>query len=243
MVTLSAEPLKEGARNAGQALSATALTIVPAAKDTLAIVPNTVSGLQDRIASTRKLTKRATTIATAGVIVAAVGATAAVVGHLVFHAHALGAYNEARRQRKAEARWEEETLDVFAQAMAACAAPSFEELYAAGPQADETGLLSAASEPGCYAILRFDEGDDLDDLLAYRDVYVGCGQDMAAAAHEQLSGAGNLYVHADVVYGQPLQVVFFPCEAPFAHAYREQLVDALGAQASYNRIAGIEEAG
>ena len=243
MATLTAEPLKEGARNAGQALSATALTIVPAAKDTLAVVPNTVSGLRGRLAASRKLTKRAATIATVGVLVAAAGATAAVVGHLVLHGKALGAYSEARRQRKAEARWEEETLDVFAQAVAACAAPSFEELYAAGPQADGTGLLAAASGPGCYAILRFDEGDDPDDLLAYRDVYVGCGQNMAAAAHEQLSGKGNLYVHADVVYGQPLQVVFFPCEAPFTYAYREQLVDALGAQASYNRIAGIEEAG
>ena len=243
MVTFDVEPLKEGAQNARQALSATALTIVPAARDTLAIVPNSVASLQGKLAARRKLSQRAAKVATAGVLVVAVGATAAVVGHLVFHGKALGAYNEARRQRKAERRWEEDTLGTFAQAVAACAAPSFEELYAAGPQADETGLLSAASEPGCYAILRFEEGDDVDDLLAYRDVYVGCGQDMAAGVHEQLSGAGNLYVHADVVYGQPLQVVFFPCEAPQLHALREQLVDALGAQASYNRIAGIEEAG
>ena len=92
------------------------------------------------------------------------------------------------------------------------------------------------SGPGCYAILAFDPEPQDGDLSVYRDVYVGAASDMAMGVHKQLSGEGNLYVHADVVYDQPVYVLFFPCEGYQLYASKERLMNALGAVESYNKI-------
>ena len=97
----------------------------------------------------------------------------------------------------------------------------------------DRALIDATSGPGCYAILRL--GDPGDDLLAYRDAYVGGGPDMADGAYSQLCGQGNLLVAADYAAAQRLEIAFFDCEAYQVDAYRERLIDAFGADESYNR--------
>lgn len=97
----------------------------------------------------------------------------------------------------------------------------------------DRALIDATSVPGCYAILRL--GDPGDDLLAYRDAYVGGGCDMADGAYSQLCGQGNLLVAADYAAAQRLEIAFFDCEAYQVDAYRERLIDAFSADESYNR--------
>lgn len=240
MFSLDLEPLKENAQTVKTTASEAVASIVPVAHDKLAIVPNTVNSISDRIAERTHSAKRTATIATVVGAAACVGACAAVIGHLVFHGKALKAYSQVRDEKKAAREWENMLDDIFADCVCACPSDDFELLYSRGSDEDMTGLLDVTMQPGCYAIMRFDDKDDFEDLCSYRDVYVGAGKNMAESVHAQLSGRGNLYVHADVVYGQPLQVLFFPCEAYQIYDYRESLIEDLGAEDSYNKISDVE---
>ena len=97
--------------------------------------------------------------------------------------------------------------------------------------------LSFAKEPGCFAILTYEPDVAADDPSAYRDVYVGASASMLEGVRKQLDGKGNLYVHADMSYGRPVYVAFFPCDESELLDERARLVKALGADESYNMVA------
>ncbi len=97
--------------------------------------------------------------------------------------------------------------------------------------------LSFAKEPGCFAILTYEPDVAADDPSAYRDVYVGASASMLEGVRKQLDGKGNLYVHADMSYGRPVYVAFFPCDESELLDERARLVKALGADDSYNMVA------
>lgn len=61
------------------------------------------------------------------------------------------------------------------------------------------------------------------------------------ASGKQLDGKGNLYVHADMSYGRPVYVAFFPCDESELLDERARLVKALGANDSYNMVASATE--
>ena len=78
------------------------------------------------------------------------------------------------------------------------------------------------------ARLHFD-GIDLDLTNAHEELVLGPDY-----AEEQFAVMG--LDHADVVYDQPVYVLFFPCEGYQLYASKERLMNALGAVESYNKI-------
>lgn len=104
---------------------------------------------------------------------------------------------------------------------------------------DASDDLGFADAPGCFAILTYDPAVDTSDPAAYRDIFVGASASMLDGVRRQLSGKGNLYVHADMEYQLPMYVYFFPCSGEDIVKLRERLIDDFDADASYNIVAGM----
>lgn len=234
-----ARSMARAAQYLGKAANELAPVALPAARDALARTPGRISALASRVRSLtpERLRKRQAVVAAcAGV--AAAGLVAAAVAHVVHHRKAAALYASAKRSAEAERQLRADRERTIADASFDCTAQEFLAAVAADELPDDFAPLSA---PGCFAICVYGEAPEKGDYDAFKDVYVGASTDMAAAAEKQLRGEGNLYVHADVVYGQPLRLFFFPCEGYEVYARKEGLVRSLAADDSYNKITEIAD--
>lgn len=182
-----------------------------------------------RTAETPKERHHAASVFGVGVAIAA-GLTVATVAHFVSKRRKTRALKEQKRRIAAAMKREKAIDRALSQAVAMRPASSLVN-KGAGEE------LDFAKACGCYAILTYDPDVAMDDPSAYRDVFVGAADSMLDNVRDQLDGKGNLYVHADMAYGLPMYVAFFPCEKDDLSAKKTQLVDVLGAAASYNAVA------
>ena len=178
--------------------------------------------------------RRKSALAIGACAFAAVGVTAAVVGHFVHKYNKNKQYRQYKRQ-VSEAVKREKLIERTVTSAVALRKAS--ELLADNAAKE----LDFAAKPGCFAIFTYDPDVENEDFSAYRDAYVGASASMLAGAQKQLKGEGNLYIHADMVYEQPVYVAFYPCEEYELYAYKEQLIDSLGAGESYNKISSLSE--
>lgn len=240
-----ARAMGRAAQYLGRAANELAPVALPAAREAIARTPGRLATIAGRV---RDLTpEKLRQKQTAAAIVAGVCAAgfAAAIAHVVHHRKVAAEYREQKRAAEEARQQRADRERVLGEAAFACTAAEFLERAqgaaagAAGADGDGAGMELDA--PGCFAIAAYDADPEQGDYAAYRDVYVGASKDAGAAARRQLEGRGNLYVHADVVYGQPLRVFFFPCEGYEVYARKEGLVRALGADSSYNKITEIAD--
>ena len=233
-----AHSLARAAQYMGKAAHELVPVVAPAARGAIARLPGAVGAAASRIrALTPERLRRDQRLGACICGVAAAGLTAAAIAHVVHHRKVAGSYREHQRMVTAAKARERDIVDALALAQEHYRAEDFEHLY---EDSGDEGLYGLDA-PGCFALLAFDPDPENGDFSGYRDCYVGASKDMARGAHRQLSGKGNLYVHADVVYGQPLYVLFFPCEEYELYARRERLIAALGSDESYNKISDLAE--
>lgn len=184
----------------------------------------------DRARNAETSDERRRAAASLGIGVAVVvGLSVATFAHFASKHRKNKAYRVQRRQIKAAVAREREIDSAIREAVAMRPAqdvldPSF------------ASEVSYASAPGCYAILTYDPDVAGSDMSAFRDVYVGAAPSMLEGVRRQLGGEGNLYVHADVVYKRPVYVGFYPCDEGDLAALRNELLIALGADESYNKV-------
>ncbi len=178
--------------------------------------------------------KAALTIGVAGL--ATVGVCAAVVGHFVHKHNKAKQYRAYKRQVNAAVKREKAIEEAVSSTVAVRSASSLIE-----SAANKTDEVDFAKASGCFAIFTYDPDVENGDYSAYRDVYVGASPSMFDGALKHIEGEGNLYVHADMVYKRPVYVAFYPCEEYELFAYKEELIDVLGANESYNKIAPLAE--
>lgn len=229
----NAQSVVRAAQYVGRAADELRPLVVPAARTALEKVPGAASCAISRVKRVTPQTIREHSLA-AGIVggVLAAGLAAATVAHFV-HRHKVARTYRLHRKHDALAAERQRTIEAtLSKATWRCTAAEFEQHFGE----DGNPALAQVSGPGCYAILAFDPEPQDGDLSAYRDVYVGAASSMAQGVHKQLSGEGNLYVHADIVYEQPVYVLFFPCEGYQLYASKERLMNALGAVESYNKI-------
>lgn len=179
-------------------------------------------------AETRDERKHAAASLGVGVAIV-VGLSVATFAHFASKHRKNKAYRAQRRQVKAAVAREREIDSAIKEAVAM--RPAQDVL-----DASFASEVSYASEPGCYAIFTYDPDVAGSDMAAFRDVYVGAASSMLEGVKKQLDGEGNLYVHADVVYKRPVYVGFYPCDESDLAALRNELVIALGADESYNKV-------
>lgn len=229
----NAQSLVRAAQYMGKAADELKPLVVPAARNALGKVPGAASCAIDRVKRITPDSIRKHSLA-AGIVggVLAAGIAAATVAHFV-HRHKVAHTYRLHRKHDELAAQRQRTIEAtLSKATWRCTAAEFEQHFGE----EGNSALAQVSCPGCYAILSFDPEPQDGDLSVYRDVFVGAASDMAKGVHKQLSGEGNLYVHADAVYEQPIYVLFFPCEGYQLYASKERLMNALGAVESYNKI-------
>lgn len=181
-----------------------------------------------RTAETPKERQHAASVFGVGVAIAA-GLTIATIAHCVSKRRKSRALKDQKRRIAAALKREKAIDHCLVKAVAMRPASAI-----LGDDAEHQ--LDFARNAGCYAILTYEPDVALDDPSAFRDVFVGSADSMLDSARDQLEGKGNLYVHADMSYGLPVYVAFFPCETEELSAKKDQLVDVLGASASYNGV-------
>lgn len=180
--------------------------------------------------------KRAKTALTAAGGVAAAGLVVATGAHFRYRRKAVKHYRANRKEQAAEKK---QLMSVETQLAEACEhvnANVFENRYAANEAGNASVPIDHLHVPGCVVILTYAQETPAADFMGYRDVLVCKGDDMAEVAHKHLSGNGNVYVHADMVYSQPVFAFFYPCDAEKLQESFDELVEKFGANASYNRI-------
>lgn len=222
----------------GQAANELAPVLSPTARDALSHVPDAVGSLREKASSlTPERAKLYQRIAIG--VGCALGAVyvGTKIARGIHHHKVTSVYRESKRAELAAREREYDIERTLSFAQEHFSAKDFEELYAENDPSTFAGLDVA----GCFAILAFEPEPVDGDMTAYRDCYVGASKNMVEGAHRQLSGNGNLYVHADVVYEQPLYVLFFPCEEYDIYARRERLIVALGSGDSYNKVSDLAE--
>lgn len=181
-----------------------------------------------RNAETPEKRQHAATVFGVGACIVA-GLAVATIAHVSSKRRKKRILREHKRHVAAALKREKLIDDTIAKAVALRPAGS---LVQAGDEED----LAFAKNPGCYAILTYEPDVAEDDPSAYRDVYVDGADDMLASVNAQLLGNGNLYVRADMLYGLPVYVAFFPCDKEKIETNKHDLVEALGADASYNSV-------
>ena len=92
------------------------------------------------------------------------------------------------------------------------------------------GVLTAS---GCYVLVTMPSGMSK-DFAEYEDVYVGAGFPLATAVYDQLIGDGDPDVYADFKYGQPVQMLLYPCDKDEMELLRASLIVDFQAYDSYN---------
>lgn len=184
--------------------------------------------VEARTAETPRERQHAASVFGVGVALAA-GITVATVAHFASKRRKNRAYRDQKRQIAAALKREKAIDEALAKAVAVRPA----NVLRSQDASDELGF---AQEPGCFAILTYEPDVAKSDPSAYRDVYVGSADSMIKGALEQIDGKGNLYVLADVAYGLPVYVAFFPCDEGKASAKKQKLIDVLGADSSYNGV-------
>ena len=204
---------------------------LPAVRSAVGNVPKAVEKTLDQARHGQSADERKHAAVTLGVgVIAVVGLTVATVVHFSHKIHKSRMLRAQKRQVAAALAREKQIDETIASAVALRPASSLEH--------DASGDgLSFAKEPGCFAILTYEPDVAADDPSAYRDVYVGASAPMLEGVRKQLDGKGNLYVHADMSYGRPVYVAFFPCDVSELLDERARLVKALGADDSYNMVA------
>lgn len=235
-MTLDTGKLKESAEQAVQAAACAskaslrlAQAVAPAARERIAAIPARIS----KQAATSSGRKRLAVQAAIGL--AAVAGTVATAAHLSYHARAVKSY---RMLKRGAAEWESIVSGLFDEAQTIHRAQRFEELY--GQDAFEDGMIAS---PGCFVIVSYpmDFDEETGDWYAFSDSYVGAGSSIAAAVHKQLSGKGSPYVAADLACERPVYVLSFPCELHRIYERREELIEALESELSYNRVSDVDE--
>ena len=224
-------------RHAAQLMGQAAGEIAPIAGSSVKHAAGTISHAATQAIIKRKdlseeQVKKVAVIAGVTGCIAILGLGAACIGHVVYHHRVVKEHRLAKRASNAARERQSRIEDTLTMAEAIYAASTFKNLYDSGEEAPSFSCLAA---PGCYAVCAYEPDIENGDFSAYRDVYVGASENMLEAAYAQLKGEGNLYVKADVEYGQPLYVMFFPCEAYEIYSLRENLMEAFGAQESYNK--------
>lgn len=230
-VQAAAVSLGSAARYIGAANLELAKVVAPALGAVALSVPKRFGRKLDeaRTAETPKERQHAASVFGLGVTLAA-GLTIATVAHFASKRRKSRALREQKRQMAAALKREKAIDSTLAKAVAMRPASTLIK------QEDDQSLAFATCS-GCYAILTYDPDVAMDDPSAYRDVFVGAADDMLADAREQLEGNGNLYVHADMAYGHPVYVSFFPCDGDERSSKEKQLIEVLGAGSSYNGLA------
>lgn len=170
---------------------------------------------------------------------AAVGVSAAVVGHFVHKHNQKKQFREYKRQVSNAVKRQKAIESTIGGAVAIRSAT--ELLDAEKRQASSDESLDFARKPGCFAILSYDKDTFGEDFTLYSDVYVGASSSMLDGALRNLEGKGNLYVGADVSYDRAVYVAFYPCEEFELYANKEKLIDELGADSSHNKASVLAE--
>ena len=170
---------------------------------------------------------------------AAVGLSAAVIGHFVHKHNKKKQYREYKRQLTAAVKREKAIESTIAGATAIRSAMELIDNQASAGGSENS--LDFARKPGCFAILSYDNDASGEGLALYSDVYVGASSSMLDGALRNLEGKGNLYVGADVSYDRKIYVAFYPCEEYELYANKEVLIQELGAEYSYNKASVLAE--
>lgn len=227
--------LASASKHLGAAAGDLGKVVVPVASTVIVKAPEMALSTLDSARNAETREERAKAVLTIGVCAfAAVGVTAAVVGHFVHKHKKARQYRQYKRQVGAAVAREREIEKAVANAVAIRSAR--ELIEATG--SSETSFIE---KPGCFAIFTYDPDVENGDYSAYRDVYVGASASMLSGALKQLDGEGNLYVHADMVYERPVYIAFYPCEEYELYSYKEQLIGELGAAESYNKVSSLSE--
>lgn len=233
----AAAALGSATRHIGAANLELGRVVVPAVGSAINNVPKAVEKTFRQAREGQTAQERKNAAITLGVGIAAVSLLA--VATFAHFAHKVGKSRVLRQHKKqvAAALAREKKIDqTIANAVALRPASSL-EVSSAGED------LAFADEPGCFAILTYEPDVAASDPSAYRDVYVGAASSMFDGARRQLEGEGNLYVAADMAYGQAVYVAFYPCDEASLLDERTRLIGALGADESYNKVssaAGLE---
>lgn len=184
--------------------------------------------VEARTAETSHERQHAASVFGIGVALAA-GFTVATVAHFASKRRKSRVYREQKRQIAAALKREKAIDEALAKAVAIRPAAKLQA-------SDASAEMNFAQEPGCYAILTYEPDVAQSDPSAYRDVYVGSADSMLKGAREQVDGKGNLYVLADMAYGLPVYVAFYPCDKDKIDSKKNRLIDVLGADSSYNGV-------
>lgn len=232
----AAAALGSATRHIGAASLEIGRVVAPAAKSALDGIPRSVNETigQARYGQTPQERRHAAAVLGVGVATVSLLAVA-TFAHFARKVRRSRIVRDQKRQVAAALKREHAIEDALARAVAIRPVSALDK-DAAGED------LSFADACGCYVILTYDSRDAADDPAAFRDVYVGCASSMLEGVRGQLDGQGNLYVHADMSYGLPMYVAFYPCDEDQVAAMRSDLVKTLGADASYNKVSDRPEA-
>lgn len=88
--------------------------------------------------------------------------------------------------------------------------------------------------PACFALATYPKFDLDKDLTDYHGVYVGKAEVAGDGIATAISRAGNPDVYADIKYKQNVVIFVFNCPLEELDQHYEALVEALGADNSYN---------
>lgn len=181
-----------------------------------------------RTADSPKERQHAASVFGVGIAIVA-GLSVATIAHFATKRRKNRVFREQKRQISAAVKREKAIDKALASAVAIRPASALQEK-------GESAQLDFAKNPGCFAILTYDPDYSKSDQSAYRDVFVGSASSMLDGALEQIDGKGNLYVYADMAYELPVHVAFYPCDEDTMSEKKDQLIEVLGADVSYNAV-------
>ena len=229
--------LASASKHLGAAANELGKVVVPLAASAVMKLPTMARGTLETAVHGETPEQRRKAALTIGVgALAVIGTSAAIIGHFVSKHRKAKQYRTYKKQIAAAVEREGEIENAVSSAVAIRSAA---EIVDATDGTNED--FSFAESAGCFAILAYDPDVEDGNYSVYRDVYVGASKSMLKGVSKHLNGEGNLYVHADMLYKQPLYVAFYPCEEHELFACKEELAGKLGAEESYNKVSTLAE--